>query len=216
MSFSVILKVIKLNEMNFLAHIYLSGTDEETIVGNFVGDYVKGNAYLNFPTGIRKGILLHREIDFFTDNHPMVRQSKKRVEECYRKYAGIVIDIFYDYLLASNWSDYSTIPLPVFISEVHELLRKYYDIFPQEIRNWFPDFISENWLLSYSTVEGIESVLHRMSGRTSLPEHTDFAIRVMREDEKGFLREFNAFFPVIRSYMAEKFGIKTGFPFEAA
>ena len=97
--------------MNFLAHIYLSGTDEKILVGNFMGDYVKGRDYLKYPEDIRKGLLLHRQIDFYTDNHPIVKNSKKRIESVYRKYSGIIIDIFYDYFLATNWPDYSITPL---------------------------------------------------------------------------------------------------------
>ncbi len=198
--------------MNFLAHIYLSGNHEKILVGNFMGDYVKGKDYMNYPDEITKGILLHRRIDFFTDNHPIVKRSKRRIEEQYRKYAGIVIDIFYDYFLATNWLDYSSIPLPEFTSEVHGLLKKYYDIYPQGMRNWFPNFIQNNWLISYSTIEGIESVLHRMSIRTSLPDFTEFAIAVLRKEEESLNREFNDFFSDIREYVDEKFGIKTGVP----
>ncbi len=202
--------------MNFLAHIYLSGTDEKILVGNFMGDYVKGRDYLKYPEDIRKGLLLHRQIDFYTDNHPIVKNSKKRIESVYRKYSGIIIDIFYDYFLATNWSDYCITPLDEFTSEVHDLLRKHYDILPPGIRIWFPNFIQDNWLISNSSIEGIENVLHRMSSRTSLPEFTDFAIKVLRTEESGMRQEFNEFFTCIRTYVDETFGIKTGCPFKAA
>ena len=80
--------------MNFLAHTYLSGCNEEIIVGNFMGDYVKGSHYRNFPEQVRKGILIHRDIDYFTDSHLITRRNKARVAEKYHKYAGTVIDIF--------------------------------------------------------------------------------------------------------------------------
>lgn len=202
--------------MNFLAHIYLSGNHEKMLVGNFMGDYVKGRDYMKYPEDISNGIMLHRQIDFYTDCHPLVKQSKRRVEGQYRKYAGIIIDIFYDYFLCLNWLDYSSIPLSDFIEEVHNLLRKHYEVFPQGIRNWFPNFIRNNWLQSYSTIEGIESVLHRMSSRTSLPEFTDYAIDVLRKEEDELNREFTLFFADIRAFVGEKYGIKTGCPFEAA
>ena len=202
--------------MNFLAHIYFSGNHEKILVGNFMGDYVKGKDYLKYPEDIRKGILLHRQIDFYTDSHPVVRQSKKQIDEFYRKYAGIIIDIFYDYFLAINWLEYSPVPLSEFTEEVHDLLKKYYNVFPPGIRNWFPNFIRNNWLLSYSSIGGIESVLHRMSSRTSLPEYTRFAIDVLRKEQDGLQGEFSQFFADIRSFVDEKFGIKTGCPFEAA
>ncbi len=97
--------------MNFLAHTYLSGCNEEIIVGNFMGDYVKGRNYLLFPEQVKKGILIHRDIDTFTDMHPITRRNKQRVAEKYHKYAGIIIDIFYDHFLAALWDR-----LPIFPS----------------------------------------------------------------------------------------------------
>jgi len=196
--------------MNFLAHIYLSGNNEKVLVGNFLGDYVKGRNYIQYPEGIRKGILLHRKIDYYTDNHPISRESKMHLAEKYSKYSGIVVDIFYDYLLTVSWARYCDIPLPVFVDRAFILLRNNYDIFPQGIKNFFPNFIRNNWLMAYSSIEGMETVLQRMSSRTSLPEHTDFAINSLRENQDKYLEEFNLFFPDIRNYILYEFGIETG------
>ena len=83
--------------MNFLAHIYLSGEDTPLMIGNFIGDFVKGNEYKNFPADIQNGVLLHREIDSYTDSHEIVLESKKRLREKYRHYSGVITDIFYDH-----------------------------------------------------------------------------------------------------------------------
>ena len=74
--------------MNFLSHLHLSGDSEGLIIGNYIADSVKGSAYNMFSNEIQKGILLHRKIDTFTDNHPTVEQSKKRLREKYKKYSG--------------------------------------------------------------------------------------------------------------------------------
>ncbi len=198
--------------MNFLAHIYLSGNEEEIIVGNFMGDYVKGRDYLNYPEKIMKGLILHRNIDYFTDCHPVTRQSKKHVDQYYRKYAGIIIDIFYDFFLIQEWDSYCSMPLNEFVSNTFEVLKKYYATFPQGIKNWFPNFIRNNWLMSYSTEDGIEAVLHRMASRTSLPDFTEFAIDILRREHKILKQEFNQFFPSIREYVHNEFGIQTGCP----
>lgn len=198
--------------MNFLAHIYLSGDQEKTLVGNFMGDYVKGRNYINYPEEIKKGILLHRNIDYFTDMHPVTRLSKSHLAKYYGKYSGIIIDIFYDYFLATDWDKYCTVPLPQYVDSVFDLLKKHYDVMPQGIKIWFPNFIRNNWLIAYSTIPGIESVLHRMSSRTSLPEFTDFAIRVLREKHEVLKEEFSQFFPSIKDYIKNEHGIITGCP----
>lgn len=175
-----------------------------------MGDYVKGRNYIQYPEGIRKGILLHRKIDFYTDNHPVTKQSRLHLADKYSKYSGIVVDIFYDYLLTLSWANYCNIPLPEFVNRAFHLLRNNYDIFPQGIKNFFPNFIRNNWLIAYSTIEGMETVLQRMSSRTSLPEYTEFAIQSLRERENEYLEEFNQFFPDIRNYILQEFGIVTG------
>lgn len=58
--------------MNYLAHIFLSGSNRKVQLGNFVGDAVKGSSYKNYPPDIAKGIQLHRAIDDYTDRHPAV------------------------------------------------------------------------------------------------------------------------------------------------
>ena len=199
--------------MNFLAHLYLSGNDEEILIGNFIGDYVKGKEYLYYPEKMRQGILLHRFIDNFTDNHPVPKRSRKRISSGYNKYSGIVIDIFYDYILASEWKDHYPGDLNRFVDDVYNILKKYYFTLPQGIKNWFPNFLRNNWLLTYSKIEGIETVLHRMSGRTSLPDQTEFAIKVLKEQEDDLRCEFNEFFPLIKDYIRKEHGIQPGIPF---
>ena len=93
--------------MNYLAHIYLSGTNDLLKIGNFMADSIKGHDYEKFDSEIKKGILLHRHIDSFTDSHPIYRQSKHRLHEKYGHYSGVIMDILYDHFLAKNWSKFS-------------------------------------------------------------------------------------------------------------
>jgi len=190
--------------MNFLAHTYLSGCNEEIIVGNFMGDYVKGKNYVHLPELIRKGILIHRDIDYFTDTHLITRRSRLRLIEKYRKYSGVIVDIFYDHFLASLWGEYCGIPLREYVDRTYDLLKRNYQSLPQGIKVWFPTFLENNWMLAYQTVEGIELVLDRMSANTSLPDHTTFAIERLREEYEGFSEDFQEFFPQIVEFIEEK------------
>src|SRR6188768_77560 len=101
--------------MNFLAHLYLSGNDNKIMVGNFIADFVKGRVALNqFEPAIIRGIELHRAIDEYTDNHPVVTISKNRLRPTYRHYSGVIVDVFYDHFLARNWNTYHSDLLPDF------------------------------------------------------------------------------------------------------
>ncbi|MGB5646129.1 MAG: ACP phosphodiesterase, partial [Muriicola sp.] len=101
--------------MNFLAHIFLSFGDKEISIGNFIADSIRGNKYTHLPATIQKGIILHREIDTFTDAHPIHKKSSKRLHPTQGHYSGVVIDVFYDHFLAKNWAQYSEEPLETFV-----------------------------------------------------------------------------------------------------
>jgi len=193
--------------LNFLAHTYLSGGNEQIIVGNFMGDYVKGKNYMLFPEQVKKGILIHRDIDTFTDMHEVTRRSKQRLASRYHKYAGIIIDIFYDHFLASLWDSYSTLPLSEFVSRTYDLLKRNYKVLPDSIKRWFPTFLENNWMMAYTQVEGIELVLERMSANTSLPNHSAFAVEVLRKQYSVFMEDFLEFFPEIVEFLEEKYEI---------
>lgn len=193
--------------MNFLAHIYLSGESDEIKIGNFIGDYVKGRNYQKYPDLVQKGIIVHREIDSFTDSHPIVNRSKMHLKKRFRRYSGVIVDIFYDHFLASEWSMFSKHPLPQYVINMYEILVNNYFILPNEIKTFLPFFIINNWLESYISIEGIEGVLRRMTKRTSLPNETTFAISELRKNYNLFRDDFMEYFPQLVSYVEEKHSI---------
>ncbi len=180
--------------MNFLAHIYLSGNNDLITVGNFIADGIKGNRYTKFPIEIQKGILLHRQIDTFTDAHPTVRQSTKRLHENYGHYSGIIVDILYDHFLAKNWSTYSKIPLGVYAETFYDLLGEYFEILPVRIQKMMPHMIAGNWLLSYAKIEGIQNVLNGMNRRTKNISGMNKATIELKQFYSEFEAEFESFF----------------------
>jgi acyl carrier protein phosphodiesterase len=193
--------------MNFLAHIYLSGENDQVKVGNFIGDWIKGNDHRKYPADIQKGILLHRSIDSFTDNHPIVKKSKNRLNDQYHKYSGIIIDIFYDHYLAHNWSTFSEIELIDFTRNLNNCLVSNMEYLPADIQEFIPRFMKRRWIESYATLEGIERVLEGMSKHTSLPDKTLDAIVILKRDYDGLKTEFFDFFPQLVAHVEEKFQI---------
>ncbi len=187
--------------MNFLAHLYLSGDSDEIAIGNFISDYVKGQEYLKYPTEIQKGILLHRRIDGFTDTHPIVRQSKTYFAPRYHKYAGVIIDVLFDHFLATEWDKFSDYAFDAFVLDVHNLLKNNAEYIPEGVKRFLPYFIKNNWLASYKTLEGIESVFIGMPKGTSLPDESAFAMKVIRDKYEYLRRDFLDFFPQIEVYV---------------
>lgn len=190
--------------MNFLAHIYLSGDDKDVIIGNFIADGFKGSSYKKCPDGIQKGILLHREIDTFTDAHPIVRKSTKRLHEKYGHYSGIIVDILYDHFLAKNWVVYSSVPLEQFVENFYNLLNEYHEILPTRIQRMIPYMLADNWLLSYATIPGISKILYQMNFRTKNKSKMNLAVVELEEFYTDFEKEFTDFFNELIPFSSKK------------
>src|SRR5690554_4044871 len=190
--------------MNFLAHIYLSGNDEEVILGNFIADGIKGKTYENYPKGIQTGILLHRGIDTFTDAHPIVRQSTKRLHKNFGHYSGVLVDVFYDHFLAKNWKHYHEQPLADFVADFYQLLETNYSILPKRIKHMMPYMVAGNWLLSYAQVSGIENILTQMNRRAKSKTDLQLAVQELNTYYELFEEEFTLFFEELQQFCHAK------------
>ena len=190
--------------MNFLAHLYLSKDNTNILIGNFISDAIKGSNYKKYPHEIKAGILLHREIDTFTDAHPIVKKSMRRLNKRYRHYNGVIIDILYDHFLAKNWSNYSEIPLELYAENVYSFLSKNIATFPEEHQNLLPYMIQYNWLVNYASLEGIERVLQGMNKRTKGISKMDLAIEDLKIHYSEFEEDFTAFFQELVEFTTKK------------
>ncbi len=190
--------------MNFLAHIYLSGENDEIKIGNFMADSIKGKKYLKYPENIQRGIILHRAIDYYTDTHPVFRQSTQRLFEKYSHYSGIIIDIYYDHFLAANWDHYSNVGLEKYSLDFYKLLNQNFEILPGEVKSFLPYMIRGNWLLSYAGLEGIEQVFSGMNRRTGGKSGMDQATEELKEYYSEFQSEFEIFFKDVQKFSQDK------------
>jgi acyl carrier protein phosphodiesterase len=190
--------------MNFLAHIYLSGDDQDITIGNFIADGIKGRKYLNYPETLQKGILLHRGIDSFTDRHPIVKQSTKRLHKNHGHYSGVIVDIFYDHFLAKNWKKYHSQPLDQYVATFYELLDKNHEILPSRIQRMIPPMVSSNWLLSYASINGISKILEQMSVRVKHTNNMHLAHLELEQFYTQFEAEFTSFFEELRVFSKNK------------
>jgi acyl carrier protein phosphodiesterase len=198
--------------MNLLAHLYLSGKKEQIITGNFIGDYVKGDQYKNYPNEVMEGIMLHRNIDSFTDRHDIVKHSRSYLSTYYQKYAGVVVDIFYDHFLSKDWDQFSQDSLYTFINRIYRILDKYHFMLPEKVLQFFPEMKHQRWLENYGTLEGISEVLERIVKRARLPEKIKHATQHLHEHYDVFHKDFYAFFPRIINYVRRSHHIAIELP----
>lgn len=190
--------------MNFLSHLYLSGGSEGIIIGNFIADAVKGSNFNHFPEEVQKGIILHRKIDSFTDSHHIVELSKDRLRNNYKKYASVIVDIYYDHYLAKNWKDYSDITLQEFTQKIYTLVKQHHSILPEKSAHFARYMIEYNILYQYSRLEGVQQVFNGMARRASFQSNMEYAVNDLQEHYFLFEEEFKLFFPELKEYITEE------------
>lgn len=152
--------------MNYLAHAYLSGNDEEILTGNFIADTVKGK-YDHFPEGIQKGIRMHHAIDDFCDHNAHFRCSVTRIEQRHQLYSPVIVDIYYDHFLAANWELFHSLGLKHYAATVYRIVLSRYQILPIRMKRMLPYMISTNWLAAYADADNLKRFFTGLSKRTS-------------------------------------------------
>ncbi len=190
--------------MNFLAHLYLSGDEEELIIGNFIADMVKGQQINGYGKGVVDGIRLHRKIDRYTDSHPVFLRSKERLRKKYRLYSGVVVDMYYDHFLSKHWSRYSHHQLETYVDKAYGLLESHFDDLPPRAQYILPFMIEHNWLVHYADLGRLGRHFAGMARRTPFDSGMERAVEDLRAHYDAFEGEFAEFFPELVNYVASQ------------
>lgn len=186
--------------MNYVAHQFLSFRNPEIQIGNLYGEIVRGKNLNDYESGIRRGILLHREIDSFTDSHPLVKNSSQKFHERFGKYAPVIVDVLYDYLLIRNWENYSFVSFDEFVNNCYELFRLNFDLFPAKLQYIVKHLLEHDWFRNYSTIEGVGLTLRGISQRSKFPNEIELATKEIEIYLSEFEADFFQFFPEISSH----------------
>ncbi|MCB8964388.1 MAG: DUF479 domain-containing protein [Bacteroidales bacterium] len=189
--------------MNFLAHLYLSGSNAEIRLGNFIGDHVKGKRFDQYPPNVRKGIQLHRAIDTLTDQHPSTKTCKEIIKPGFGRYSGVVTDVLFDHILAIEWSVYSQRSLKNYTRTFYLQMLQRYHLLPPSVRRFLPFMIQSNRLYTYSTEDGIRRALDIMGNYTSLPSNSEYAVQQLADHKEVFKSNFHALFTDLISLSKE-------------
>lgn len=167
--------------MNFLAHIHLSGNNPQIKFGNFIGDFVKGSNLNAYPEQMQKGIKLHRFIDSYTDSHESAKKMSQTLKPATGRFAPVYTDIFIDHILATNWEQFSNIPLHIFIKQTYAEFNNYSKIAPRRVQQLLPSLQYNNWMGKYISFYGLEAVLSRMAKRTIMPDKSKKSILCLKQ-----------------------------------
>ncbi|TAD95358.1 MAG: DUF479 domain-containing protein [Bacteroidetes bacterium] len=189
--------------MNFLAHLYLSFDQEQILIGNFIADFVKGKEFEKYSPEIQKGIILHRKIDFFTDQHPIVKQSVKRLQSTQGRYASVLVDVFYDYFLAKNWKNYHIEELDFFAQNTYLSFQKNQEFLPEKLQKILPLMIQNNWLVNYANFEGIDKSLKSLAKRATFESQILNALQDFQNNIEDYAQDFAIFFPDLIGFVKQ-------------
>lgn len=191
--------------MNFLAHAFLAGPDPAYRLGAMLGDFVKGPLPAGLPAPVAAGVELHRRIDSFADAHPAFRLSRARVSPRRRRYAGIMIDLFYDHFLALHWENYNSEPLEDFSTGLYALMSAHAELMPPRLQEMFPFMQAQDWLSSYRSQEAVGGALDRMAEkRLTRPNSLAGSAEELGIGYREFEQDFLCFFPDAQAF-AEAF-----------
>lgn len=191
--------------MNYLAHLYLAEDSEAGLVGNLMGDFVKGRPEgLDYPAAIRRGILLHRRVDSFTDGHPVFLQSRARLSPPFRRFGGIIIDLAYDHFLARDWPLFADEPLTRFAQRAYHALQQHHHRLPPRLQHVAPLMAEQDWLTAYCRLYGVERSLAGIARRLSRPTPLADAGAELRRHYEALEADFHAFMPALVSFAGEE------------
>ena len=193
--------VVRKITMNYLAHLYLASDAPDALLGSLMGDFVKGEVDSSLPPIMRASIIQHRRIDSFTDSHPIVKRSKQRLEPGYRRYAGILVDMFYDYFLARDWSHHASQPLGEFSSRVYAVVAARQRELPVNMQRTAHYLVASDLLGSYESIAGIDRALKGVATRLSRPSPLGQASAELTRLEDRLHDDFTAFLPELLAYV---------------
>jgi acyl carrier protein phosphodiesterase len=186
--------------MNLLAHALLASPDAEVMLGSVIGDFVRGRIDPALPPKVRAGIALHRAVDAYTDAHADVVGARALFAPPYRRYAGILLDVWFDHLLARQWARLGEDDLDAFSDRVRDLLAMNATLVPERMQG-FVAYLGANGLpAGYRDTAMIGQALGGMSRRLKRTNPLAEALPELVARHAPLQLRFDAFFPELRNF----------------
>lgn len=187
--------------MNYLAHLYLADGSADSVIGNFLGDFLKGRLANQYDERILQGVRLHRRIDTFSDTHATALRSRNRMSPYRRRFAGVIVDVGYDHFLARHWSTFTDVALSQFTTTVYEMLLVNRRVFPQRVKAVLARMAAEDWLGTYQSLPGVGLTLDRLSQRLKRENPLKGAVEEIEANYDALEGDFLSFFPELVAFV---------------
>lgn len=195
--------------MNFLGHLYFSGDDVQLQYANLYGDFVKGRDLSHYSSLIQRGIVLHRAIDTYIDTHPGVLDLMHQLYEQLPKVTGIAIDLYFDHLLAKNWSDFHSIEYDTFLKRFYSTELESEEEYSTEFLILIAKMKQKNWMHYYQYYDGLIKMCNGLSSRISFPNELPNAPEIYTQNEDLITKVFHNYMddarPYFKRYLEDQF-----------
>jgi acyl carrier protein phosphodiesterase len=188
--------------MNFLGHLYFSNNDKDLMLANLFGDFVKGTNFNHFTPKIREGIILHRQIDTYIDQHSNVLELKLMLYQDLPKVAGVAVDLFFDHLLAKHWRNYHSAEYETFLSDFYCHNADFEPQLTEEFKQFITAFRDRKWLNHYPTYFGLAKSCEGVSKRISFANKLADAPEVYYKHEQAVKQVFQGYMKDAETYFS--------------
>ena len=192
------------NTMNWLAHLLLSESSPAFRIGNILPDMLRDRVLDTLPLSFQGGIRRHKTIDSYTDSHIVVKRSITRMNAPFRRFGGVLTDVFYDHFLTRDWNRYSEVPLDNLVKEFYDSFDSFRGTIPTEAFGALERMREQNWLGSYGDLAGIETTLHRISFRLKRPFALQEGVVELERNYDLLSADFDEFFPQLVAHVSHK------------
>ncbi|MGO1298063.1 MAG: ACP phosphodiesterase [Vibrio sp.] len=187
--------------MNYLAHLHIAEHCDSQLLGNLLGDFVRGNVNGDYAADVAAGIRLHRWVDAYTDSHDIVREAKQYFPEALKRFAPIALDMFWDHCLSRHWHYYHDKPLRQFVKDVENWVRSQqrtvqeYTTLPESFIEVTDKMWAGGWLESYQQFDNIDFALQRIALRRERLAPLSQCVKTLASEYDQLERLFFAFYP---------------------
>lgn len=181
--------------MNYVAHLFLSRLHPLTVPGNYLADMMTNDEIRILPEKLKQGIYLHRRIDTYTDQHAANRNGRRILRPYFRKYAGVALDLYYDYILCQVWDEYCDMDFRAFADEQYAVIRRHSGSIPDRLHNTVDKMIKGDFLHRYTTIEGQKFAFESLNRRSRFPTGFEKALPVLNRHQADLTHHFHLFFP---------------------
>ncbi|MEO8673687.1 MAG: ACP phosphodiesterase [Tahibacter sp.] len=186
--------------MNHLAHALLGGESPDLLLGSILGDFVHGPVPEDLRMGVRVGIRLHRAIDVYTDTHAITQAARAQFPAPYRRYAGIILDVWFDHLLARDFARWSAVPLASYSTQLIEILEAHAGELPTALAGYVRYMRRHGLPAAYAHKDAIAAALAGIGMRLSRANPLDSALNAIAPLEASLQRSFDEFFPELQEF----------------